>query len=73
MAGNWSIKQLHKFILLSSAYSRPVTTIRRAKGSIQPTNNLCWRMNRRRLDFEAMRDTLLAASGKLDLTAVGPR
>jgi mono/diheme cytochrome c family protein len=70
MAGNWSIKKLHRLILLSAAYQQGSDD--NAKGAkIDPANELCWRMNRRRLDFEAMRDTLLAASGKLDLVAGG--
>jgi hypothetical protein len=39
--------------------------------SADPDNRLFWRQNRRRLDFEAMRDSLLAAAGDLDLTAGG--
>jgi hypothetical protein len=38
---------------------------------VDPNNQLLWRMNRQRLDFEAMRDTMLAVSGKLDLTPGG--
>jgi hypothetical protein len=40
--------------------------------SIDPANRLLWRMNRRRLDVEAWRDALLAASGELDLSVGGP-
>ena len=70
MAGGWSIKQLHKLILLSAAYQQASDD--HPKGAkIDPANELCWRMNRRRLDFEAMRDTLLAASGKLNLIGEG--
>ncbi|NJO55467.1 MAG: DUF1553 domain-containing protein, partial [Rhodospirillales bacterium] len=36
-----------------------------------PDNLLWWRMNRRRLEFEALRDSLLAVSGQLDLTVGG--
>ena len=39
---------------------------------VDPENTLLWRMNRRRLDFEATRDALLAASGRLDRTVGGP-
>jgi cytochrome c553 len=70
MAGGWSIKQLHRLILLSAAYQQGSED--HPKGArIDPANELCWRMNRRRLDFEAMRDTLLAVSGKLDPAAGG--
>ncbi len=70
MADGWSIKKLHKFIMLSSAYQQ--TSDDQPKGAkLDPANQLYWRMNRRRLDFEAMRDTLLAVSGNLDLTQGG--
>jgi hypothetical protein len=70
MADGWSIKKLHTLILLSSAYQQRSDDQAKAE-KIDPANQLLWRMNRRRLDFEAMRDTLLAASGKLDLLAGG--
>ena len=63
----WSIKHLHKLIMLSSVYqqsSDPSDTT--AKSQVDPDNRLLWRMNRRRLDFEAQRDTLLAVAGRLD-------
>jgi hypothetical protein len=70
MAGGWSTKQLHRLILLSAAYQQGSDD--RPKGArVDPANELYWRMNRKRLDFEAMRDTLLAASGKLDFTTGG--
>jgi hypothetical protein len=43
-----------------------------AAETVDPDNRLYWRSNRRRLDFEAMRDALLCVSGKLDLTMGGP-
>ncbi len=66
----WSLKRLHRVIMLSSAYQqanfdRP--ECRRA----DPDNKLLWRMNRRRLDLEAMRDSLLAISGGLDRRMYG--
>ncbi len=70
MAEGWSIKKLHKLIMLSGAYQQ--SSDENVKASkIDPANQLLWRMNRRRLDFEAMRDSLLAASGKLDLVTGG--
>ncbi|HND51608.1 MAG TPA: PSD1 and planctomycete cytochrome C domain-containing protein, partial [Pirellulaceae bacterium] len=91
----WSLKKLHKRILLSAVYqqssddqtadaaadasgavgaggtsggsdaSQRSAAIEAAK-KVDPTNSLLWRMNRRRLDLEAMRDTLLSVSGTLD-------
>ncbi len=70
MADGWSMKKLHRLIMLSAAYQQGSDdNVKAAK--IDPANELYWRMNRRRLDFEAMRDTLLAVSGKLDLTLGG--
>jgi len=65
MNHDWSMKQLHKYIMLSSVYQqqsfdRPEL---RAK---DPENQLYWKMNRRRLSFEEMRDSLLSVSGKMD-------
>lgn len=61
----WSIKALHRLILLSAAYQQS-SADRDDAAKIDPENRLIWRMNRRRLDFEAMRDMLLAACGSLD-------
>jgi hypothetical protein len=71
MADGWSIKKLHRLILLSAAYQQGSDD--RPDGRREdPDNTLLWRMNRRRLDFEATRDALLAVSGRLDRTAGGP-
>jgi hypothetical protein len=70
MAGGWSIKNLHRLIMLSAVYQQG--SAENALGAkVDPNNQLYWRMNRQRLEFEAMRDTLLAVSGKLDLTTGG--
>jgi mono/diheme cytochrome c family protein len=70
LADNWSIKKLHKRIMLSSVYQQASQENPKA-AKIDPANPLLWRMNRCRLDFEAMRDTLLAVSGQIDLTPGG--
>jgi len=70
MSEGWSIKKLHRFMMLSAAYQQSSEDRPRA-AKIDPSNQYLWRMNRRRLDFEAMRDTLLSASGKLDLSDGG--
>jgi hypothetical protein len=70
MDEGWSIKKLHRLIMLSSAY-RQSSKENPVCAKIDPNNQLLWRMNRQRLEFEAMRDTLLAVSGKLDLTSGG--
>jgi hypothetical protein len=63
----WSIKRLHKLIMTSTAYRQ--SAHRPPPGStsaIDPENELLSRMNLRRLEAEAIRDAVLAVSGKLD-------
>ncbi len=67
----WSLKRLHRRIMLSAVY-RQISDKRTHAAEIDPQNRLVWRMNRRRLDFEAMRDSLLAVSGELDRSIGGP-
>ncbi len=66
----WSIKKLHRLILLSSTYQQSGRDDPRQLES-DPDNRLLAGMNRRRLDFEAMRDSLLAVAGRLDTTMGG--
>jgi hypothetical protein len=66
----WSIKSLHREILLSQVYRQSSADNPRAR-TIDPGNKLLWRMNRKRLDFEALRDSILAVSGQLDRTMYG--
>ena len=70
MEEGWSIKKLHRLILLSSVYQQSSEENPRYD-QIDPDNRFWWRMNRRRLDFEALRDTILAIGGDLDLTMGG--
>ncbi len=70
MDDGWSIKKLHRLIMLSGAYMQSSDN-NTACAKADPNNQLLWRMNRQRLEFEPMRDTLLAVSGKLDLTSGG--
>jgi hypothetical protein len=68
---NWSLKSLHKLILDSATYQQ-ASADRADARQADPENRLLWRMNRKRLDFEALRDALLAASGQLDPVVGGP-
>jgi mono/diheme cytochrome c family protein len=61
-----SIKKLHRQILLSSVYQLG-TDDSEANSAKDPANRLYWRANRRRLDAEAIRDSILFVSGALDL------
>jgi mono/diheme cytochrome c family protein len=71
IASGWSIKALHREILLSATYQMSCDR-HEHDASIDPANQLLWRMNRQRLDVEAWRDALLAASGELDGQVGGP-
>ncbi|MGE3315533.1 MAG: DUF1553 domain-containing protein, partial [Planctomycetaceae bacterium] len=70
MREGWSIKKLHKQILLSSAYQQ-ASAVTKEGFAKDPENKLLWRMNPTRLEFEPMRDSWLAAAGNLDPTAGG--
>ncbi|MDR3636483.1 MAG: DUF1553 domain-containing protein [Isosphaeraceae bacterium] len=66
----WSVKAMHRLIMLSSTYE--MSTQYDAKAALaDPDNRLHWRMSRRRLEAEAVRDALLAVSGELDATMGG--
>jgi hypothetical protein len=71
MESGWSVKKLHRLILLSAVYQQR-SDDRPDGRRADPDNALLWKMNRRRLDFEATRDALLAVSGRLDRTVGGP-
>ncbi|MCG6156347.1 PSD1 and planctomycete cytochrome C domain-containing protein [Rubinisphaera margarita] len=66
----WSVKALHRLIMLSNVYQQQ-SDERHHSAPEDSENRLLSRMNRRRLDFEAMRDTLIAVTGKLDRTLGG--
>ena len=65
MANNWSVKSIDRMIVLSSAYRQSVSGDA-AKTKIDPANKYYWRMNRRRLEGELIRDNILAAAGTLN-------
>ena len=69
--GGWSIKKLHRMILLSATYQQRSDDCGDCS-KIDPENRLLWKMPRNRLDFEATRDNLLAVSGRLDAKIGGP-
>ncbi len=73
MDNGWSLKWLHREIMLSSTYqqsSDPVS-VSRLK-SVDPDNRLLSHFNRQRLEAEAFRDSVLAVSGQLEPTVGGP-
>jgi cytochrome c553 len=65
MERGWSIKELHRLVMLSRTYQQ-ASDFRSEGQRLDAENRWLWRANRRRLDFEALRDSLLAASGRLD-------
>jgi hypothetical protein len=92
VASGWSVKAMHRLIMLSAVYQQssgiaaskvadpatppssspnPQSAIRNPQ-SVDPDNRLFGRMNRRRLEAEAIRDSLLAVAGRLDWQRGGP-
>ena len=65
VAGGWSVKRIDRLILLSSVYQQSLEHDG-AKAEIDPGNKLYWRANRRRLEGEFIRDSVLKASGALN-------
>jgi hypothetical protein len=67
----WSLKSLHRMIVLSDAYRRG-STYDSAAAKLDPQNHLLWRMNRRRLDGEAIRDSVLSVADTINPKEGGP-
>jgi len=81
MRNNWSIKKLHREIMLAVLRGSEImlsSTYQQSSANnphyvqADPLNRLLWRANIRRLDFEEIRDSVLALGGQLDLTIGGP-
>jgi hypothetical protein len=71
--GGWRSKPLHRLIVTSSAYRQASLHPRHTEyAERDAANRFWWRAERRRLDAETLRDSLLAASGELDLKIGGP-
>ena len=68
---DWSVKAMHRLIMLSATYQQSAAG---SKANLlqDPDNYLLGRINRRRLESEALRDSVLAVSGTLDRTMGGP-
>ncbi|MEK0445036.1 MAG: hypothetical protein RLZZ399_357 [Verrucomicrobiota bacterium] len=67
----WSLKHIHRLIVLSGAY-RQSSDFRYDAAQVDSGSRLLWRFPPRRIDAEAVRDTILAVSGQLDLKMGGP-
>lgn len=71
MAQGWSIKALHREILLSATYQQS-SRFDAQNAALDAENTYLWRMNRRRLEVEAWRDAMLAVAGNLEEKVGGP-
>jgi mono/diheme cytochrome c family protein len=71
VARGWKLKQMHRLIVLSSAYQMS-STANPAALAKDPQNDLFWRFDMRRLEAEEVRDSILAVNGTLNLTMHGP-
>jgi hypothetical protein len=71
MSHGWRLKRIHKMILTSTAYRQSSRRDPRGE-SVDPDNRLLWRMNVRRLEAEAIRDSMLAVAGNLNVKMFGP-
>src|SRR5262249_54979582 len=71
ISSGWSLKSLHRDIMLSATYQLGSAASAHNLG-VDGDNRLCWRMSRRRLDVESWRDALLSVSGSLDRGTGGP-
>lgn len=67
---SWSMKSMHRLIMASAVYRQSSAENAHAR-SIDSENRLLWRMPRQRIDFEEMRDSMLAVAGRLDLSVGG--
>ena len=73
MAGEWRLKRIHKMIVMSKTYCQSSIHPSASKYSeLDAANRFWWRAERRRLDAEQLRDSLLLCSGRLDRSMGGP-
>ena len=76
VASGWQMKPVHRIMVPSATYrqasSVPSSEIVAKQRAGDPDNTLLWRMNRRRMEAESLRDAMLNASGELNLKAGGP-
>jgi len=71
MEGGWTLKRMHKLIMMSRTYQ--MSSAGNAAGlKTDPNNDLFWRFNMRRLTAEEIRDSILNLTGQLNLKMAGP-
>lgn len=71
IACDWKLKPIHRLMMLSETYQQ-TTQVSKDAATRDPDNRLFSRMNRQRIQGEAVRDSLLAISGRLNPKAGGP-
>jgi hypothetical protein len=67
----WSLKKMHRLMVTSSTYRQSSQREDVAASKADPDNKLLWRFNRRRLEAEAVRDSVLVVSGRLNSERFG--
>ncbi len=73
MAGDWKLKRIHKSMVMSQVYCQSSVHPRQAEYATKDAaNRYWWRAERRRLNAEQLRDSILQCSGRLDTRMAGP-
>ena len=72
MDEGWDVKAMHKLMVMSATYRQAADHPVLKEYAKDPGNRLLWKYNRRRLEAEALRDSILQASGRLNLEMGGP-
>ena len=72
LRGGWSLKHLHKLIVMSAAYQQQSAMVNETASHIDAQNRLLWRQNPRRLDAESMHDAVISIAGTLNPAMGGP-
>ena len=68
----WSIKHMHRLIVLSSTYRQTSKNENLTWLKVDPENKYLWRMNRKRMDAEILRDSMIFVAGKMNQKLHGP-
>ena len=71
MDRGWSVKEMHRLLMTSEAYQMASSYGSDANSAADPDNQLVWRYRPQRLEAEALRDSIMAVSGGIDLTVGG--
>ncbi|MCF7785352.1 MAG: DUF1553 domain-containing protein [Prosthecobacter sp.] len=72
LQSGWSMKHLHKLIVMSAAYQQQSASNNNAASRLDAQNRLVWRQNPRRLDAESVHDAVLSVAGTLNPAMGGP-